>query len=210
MTGEIGSKVFQNETSASGKRGRTRRRILDSAVKVIAERGTESASILEITAVANVANGTFYYHFKDKEELLKAIGVAVTQDLINSYQPNWSSAIEDPAIQFAKSTKILLVEAAKESMWCRVIIDALLHRGDERKIYYSGLRRHIEYGLANERFDTELTEDLLSMLMSINRTALILMLEGRNPERTVTRAIEAKLRILGITPKEAREIAEAT
>lgn len=210
MTGEIETKAFRTETGALGKRSRTRRRILDAAVKVIAERGTESASILEITAVANVANGTFYYHFKDKEELLKAIGVAVTEDLINSYQPDWSSAIEDPAIQFAKSSKILLVEAAREPMWCRVIVDALLQRGDERKIYYRGLRTHIEYGLANERFDTELTEDLLSILMSINRTALILMLEGRDREKTVVQAIEAKLRVLGIAPEEAREIAEAT
>lgn len=209
MTGETESRIFQNGAGAIAKRDRTRSRILDAAVKVIAERGTESASILEITAVANVANGTFYYHFKDKEELLKAIGVAVTEDLINSYQPDWSSATEDPAIQLAKSTRILLTEAAREPMWCRVIIDALLHRGDELNIYYKGLRAHIEYGLARERFDTELTEDLLSMLMSINRTALILMLEGRNPERTLIRAIEAKLRILGISPEEAREIAEA-
>ena len=209
MTGATESKIFQNGTGAIAKRDRTRGRILNAAVKVIAERGTESASILEITAVANVANGTFYYHFKDKEELLKAIGVAVTENLINSYQPDWSSAIEDPAVQFAKSTRILLTEAAREPMWCRVIIDALLHRGDELNIYYKGLRAHIEYGLARGRFDTELTEDLLSMLMSVNRTALILMLEGRNPERTLIRAIEAKLRILGISPEEAREIAEA-
>ena len=210
MTVEIESKVFRNKTDAPGKRARTRKRILDAAVKVIAERGTESASILEITAVADVANGTFYYHFKDKKELLEAIGVAVTEDLVNSYQPDWSSAIEDPAIQFAKSTKIVLSEAAREPMWCRVIVDALLNRGDERKIYYRGLRTHIEYGLANGRFDTELSEDLLSMLMSINRTALILMLEGRNPEKTLVQAIQAKLRMLGIEPGEAREIAEAT
>lgn len=210
MTVELERKIFTHETNAPGKRARTRTRILDAAVKVIAERGTESASILEITAVADVANGTFYYHFKDKQELLKAIGVAVTEDLINTYQPDWSSAIEDPAIQFAKSTKVMLSEAAREPKWCRVIIDALSHRGDERKIYYRGLRTHIEYGLANERFDTELTEDLLSMLMSVNRTALILMLEGRNPEKTLVQAIEAKLRILGIEPNEAREIAEAT
>ena len=210
MTVEMESKAFRNETGAPGKRARTRKRILDAAVKVIAERGTESASILEITAVADVANGTFYYHFKDKEELLKAIGVAVTEELVDSYQPDWSSAIEDAAIQFAESTRIMLTEAAREPTWCRVIVDALQHRGDEREIYRRGLRTHIEYGLANGRFDTELNEALLSMLMSINRTALTLMLEGRDPERTLVQAIEAKLRILGIEPGEAREIAEAS
>ena len=52
------------------KRERTRQQIIDAAIKVIAESGRDGASILEITKVADVGNGTFYYHFKNKEEIL--------------------------------------------------------------------------------------------------------------------------------------------
>ena len=43
-------------------------------------------------------------------------------------------------------------------------------------------------------------------MQSINRNALIMISEGKSVTRTIQQAIEAKLRILGITPKEARKI----
>ena len=45
------------------KKQQTRLDIIDAAIKVIAKSGRDAASILEITKVAKVANGTFYYHF---------------------------------------------------------------------------------------------------------------------------------------------------
>ena len=43
-------------------------------------------------------------------------------------------------------------------------------------------------------------------MQSINRNALIMILESKNIKKTIQQAIEAKLRILGINPKEARKI----
>ena len=43
-------------------------------------------------------------------------------------------------------------------------------------------------------------------MQSINRNALIMISEGKSVKKTIQQAIEAKLRILGITPKEARKI----
>ena len=43
-------------------------------------------------------------------------------------------------------------------------------------------------------------------MQSINRNALIMISQGKNIEKTIQHAIEAKLRILGIAPKEARKI----
>ena len=47
------------------------------------------------------------------------------------------------------------------------------------------------------------------LIQSINRTALIMIMEGNNKKQSIIRAIEAKLRILGVQPAEAREIAQA-
>ena len=44
-------------------------------------------------------------------------------------------------------------------------------------------------------------------MQSINRNALIMISEGKVVKKTIQQAIEAKLRILGIAPKEARQIA---
>ena len=69
-------KSFLNKKNRN-KKQQTKQDIIDAAIKVIAKSGRDSASILEITKVAKVANGTFYYHFKNKENLLDAVGETI-------------------------------------------------------------------------------------------------------------------------------------
>ncbi|SDC05131.1 transcriptional regulator, TetR family [Cupriavidus sp. YR651] len=52
---------------------KTREALLRAAEKVFGEKGYHAASISEITQEAQVAMGTFYLYFKDKEELFRAL-----------------------------------------------------------------------------------------------------------------------------------------
>lgn len=56
---------------ATGKR--TRRAIFQAAEQVLGEYGYSRAGIAEITRRAGVAQGTFYVHFKSKEELIYGV-----------------------------------------------------------------------------------------------------------------------------------------
>jgi TetR/AcrR family fatty acid metabolism transcriptional regulator len=47
-------------------------RILDAAVAVFAERGFHSSRVSDVAARADVADGTIYLYFKNKEEILMA------------------------------------------------------------------------------------------------------------------------------------------
>lgn len=55
------------------RRARTRARLLDAARRVFAVRGYHEASIAEITEAADVGVGTFYLHFRDKEEVMRVL-----------------------------------------------------------------------------------------------------------------------------------------
>jgi AcrR family transcriptional regulator len=55
------------------KRAKTRADLLAAARKVFARRGYHEASILDITAEADVGVGTFYLHFKDKDEAFNTL-----------------------------------------------------------------------------------------------------------------------------------------
>ena len=48
-------------------------RIIDASVEVFAEKGFRSARISDIARVANVADGTIYLYFKNKDDLLLTI-----------------------------------------------------------------------------------------------------------------------------------------
>jgi len=60
--------------AASGNdREDTRRLLLDAAAKLIAKRGYRGAAVNDIVAQAGLSKGTFYWHFKSKDELLFAL-----------------------------------------------------------------------------------------------------------------------------------------
>ncbi|MBR5288387.1 MAG: TetR/AcrR family transcriptional regulator [Clostridia bacterium] len=52
---------------------KNRKLLLDSARKLLTDRSFESVTIREICEHAGVANSTFYYHFKTKEELMDGL-----------------------------------------------------------------------------------------------------------------------------------------
>jgi AcrR family transcriptional regulator len=52
---------------------RTRAGLLDAAVRVVAARGTRRAAMAEIAAVAGVAKGTLYNHFRTKDDIWSAL-----------------------------------------------------------------------------------------------------------------------------------------
>ena len=56
----------------TGRRGRTRDRLLDAAVEVFAERGVGAATVELICERAGFTRGAFYSNFSTKEELLFA------------------------------------------------------------------------------------------------------------------------------------------
>src|SRR3989475_2638520 len=59
---------------ASGSdREETRRLILDAAAALIAERGYRGTTVNEMIAQADLSKGTFYWHFKSKEDVLLAV-----------------------------------------------------------------------------------------------------------------------------------------
>ena len=60
---------------------RTRRAILDEAVRLFAEKGVSETSLEEIARAANVTRGAIYWHFKNKMEIFDALHERLYQPL---------------------------------------------------------------------------------------------------------------------------------
>ncbi|MBS1989901.1 MAG: TetR/AcrR family transcriptional regulator [Cyanobacteria bacterium SZAS LIN-3] len=55
------------------KREATRQEILNAAAELFRTKGYDSTSVDDIVVAANLAKGTFYYHFQKKEDLVLAL-----------------------------------------------------------------------------------------------------------------------------------------
>lgn len=74
----------------------TRRRILESAARVFYQNSKKEARVADIAAGAQIAVGTFYLHFKDKNSVLKTLMRAALSNLkeeIASNQTNHDSTV---------------------------------------------------------------------------------------------------------------------
>ena len=64
----------------------TRRRLLNASREIFTEKGIDLATIDDITQRADVAKGTFYYHFTDKNEIVAELMRQVLETLTQLIQ----------------------------------------------------------------------------------------------------------------------------
>lgn len=133
------------------RRQRTRSAILGAGQKLFATRAMEGVSIDDIVAEADVAKGSFYNHFDDKEGLANAILELVHGDC-EFHILTANRAIEDPALRIARALCVMRIYAAEHPDRLR----ALLSLSERRRITGSplnaGVIGDIEDGLAKGRF----------------------------------------------------------
>src|SRR5258708_39986734 len=64
----------EREPRGARRKRETRARLLDAALKLMAERGMEGVAVNEITEAADVGFGSFYNHFESKESIFATRG----------------------------------------------------------------------------------------------------------------------------------------
>lgn len=184
------------------KRQKTRRRLVEAGLRVLARKG-EALSVSDVTAEADVANGTFYNYFPDREALLDALAGELLTSLAAAAA---GEAHPDPALRFAVASGRVLRRAQEDPTWGRVVLRLAdrprVHQGVDRY-----LREGLAAGFAAGRFESgadAATLDLVSglLVMTIRR-----IVAGEARPDAARRALERGLRALGLEPEEARAIA---
>lgn len=191
-------------TRGHRKRERTRRQLLEAGLRVLAERG-EALAVSDVTSEADVANGTFYNYFPDREALLDALA---QQLLLSLAEAAAGEPHDDPAVRFAVASGRVLRRAAEDPTWGRVVL-RLVNRPSVHGNVDRFLRDDLAAGLAAGRFDTGPDDATLDQVLGLLVMTLRRIVEGEARPDTPQRAVERGLRALGVSGDEAREIVEA-
>ena len=80
---------------------KTRDKIIDTAIALFNEQGTRAVSTNHIASAVGISPGNLYYHFRNKEDIIRAIfeqmdayGFEQYQFILNKYQPGTIEAME--------------------------------------------------------------------------------------------------------------------
>ena len=76
--------VEEREPRGARRKRETRARLLDAALRLMADRGMEGVAINEITEAADVGFGSFYNHFESKEAIYAALVSSVFEEFADS------------------------------------------------------------------------------------------------------------------------------
>lgn len=202
---------FREQAVGGGKRERTRAALLDAAVRVVAEKGMEALKISDVTAAADLANGTFYNHFADKNEMLReaAYGIALA---ISRQLDAEMADLKDTPTRVVRATASFIDIVLHELDWAAIMLAGAAHvpqLSDDVVAYLrNSLKLERDQGMFSDQdaFDMKLERFLIQQIIAlIAATITAQMLDGMD-ERLTHQACENILRLLGISPSKARKI----
>jgi len=185
---------------------RTRRALLEGGRSVMARKGVDAATVSEIVREAGVSQPSFYNHFESKEALVDAIAADFFEtDAV--FKSRVFARLDDPAEAIAVNARHTLHVAIRDPIVAWVLVRA----GAGRDLLRSGARDElvdmIARGVRAGRF-AEL--DARVAALAIRGAAFPMLqdiLQGTAPTDVDEQFAAMLLRMLGLSPAEAMEIA---
>jgi AcrR family transcriptional regulator len=192
------------------RRARTRAALVQAGRTLLAHRDVEGLSVDEIVAAADVAKGSFYNHFADKDVFAREIGAVVRRQAEDAVE-RANAAIDDPALRLARAL-------------CVFVRFAIEHRDSAQVLWRLNSGATMADAPVNRGLREEVREiskaaplvhpDLETGVLLVMGTIIISMrhaLEERavTPPSTVAAHMSAgMLRSLGLSPKRAQILAD--
>ena len=158
----------QRESRGERRKRETRSRLLEAALRLMAEKGMEGVAINEITEAADVGFGSFYNHFESKEAIYAALLDWVFEEF-GDVLDHLVRDVADPAEVISICVRHTLLRARREPIWGQFLI----REGFSAKALQGGLGqrllRDIEKGAKSKRFPDD---DIQMMCTSAAGTVL--------------------------------------
>ena len=209
-----------NETQTGGnhvprrsdrRRARTRAALLEAGRALYALRGLDAVSVDEIVAAADVAKGSFYNHFRDKDGFAREIAAGVRRQAERAVEAA-NAGVTDPDQRVARALCVFIRFAidhrdSAQVLWRlnsgATMADAPINRG---------LRGEVERGIASGCFRQIDVETGVLLIMGTVVISMRHALEERSttaPATLAQRMAAGMLRALGTAPRVAARIAAA-
>ena len=169
----------------------------------------DAVAIDDIVRAADVAKGSFYNHFTDREDLVKAV-VGEIRVALETRIGEVNAGIEDPARRVARAVCVYQRYALDEPQNARVMVRVSSGFSNVTSPMNQGGVEDITSGLASGRFSIATTEAGLLFVMGVSQTAMARTCRDPQPALAVSLAQQVCaliLRGLGVPSGEADAIA---
>jgi AcrR family transcriptional regulator len=188
------------------RRAHVRQRILNVAEKLMTERGVDDVTLDEIADAADISRRSFYHHFDSKYDVLVPIARARTKSL-NERIDRLVARIDDPVEVMSTAMRHGMRGLTGDPL-CSWFV---LHSGLPYQRLVEGLgesgMRDAKRGVEAGRFRIENPEVVRLLVSGAFIAVMTAHVENNLANRDLDDAVEHLLRLLGLSPAEAHDIA---
>ena len=196
------------ETASRTDRRRVRNRaaLLGAAETLFAARGVDGVSVDEIVGAADLAKGTFYNHFTDKDALAREIQRAVRAEVETRVEAA-NAGVADPAERVARALAVFARFALASPDRARVMTRLGPHATDVDAPLNRGLRADVAAGMRDGRFTAANRDAAALFVMGTVQIAIARAIDGTTVEKLAGELATLLLRGLGVSDDDALQIA---
>lgn len=145
-----------------------KRRLFDAAVSLVGQNGYAAASISQITKLADVAQGTFYNYYSNRQDLLDQLLPTLGEEMLDFIR-NRAKSISDPADQEDARFEAFLEYLIESPHFLKILHEAQLYAPEGYKKHMENVTgnyvRALERSGLTERFTGEEIEIITTLLM---------------------------------------------
>jgi AcrR family transcriptional regulator len=196
-------------TRADRRRAQTRERITTAARELLLEQDAAKLRLSDVAERADVAFGSLYTYFENKEAIVDAVISTSLTELIAEDRPG-AEQYEDPAEEIAAASK-RVVRIARDQPKLALALMSLDH-AQERFVAILAPRSQelLERGVAAGRFTLTDASAVTAYLLAGGFELIRGMLDGRFGSGAEVICADTALRTVGIPPDEAYRIASGS
>jgi AcrR family transcriptional regulator len=193
---------------AAERRERMRRRLVETAMIVFAEKGVGASVIPDVKALAEVSQGSFYNYFRTNEELLLAVADELSGEMVGLIEQAVGD-IADPALRVATGMRCYLHLARKHALLARFFAAAGLRLLEHQKSAFRYLPADLEEGQKRGDFVDVPLDVVLDLIAGAGLVAIDRMARGRTPKDLPEKIVAAIMRTLGLSAGDAERVTAA-
>ena len=189
------------------RRQRTHALLMDAARTLFARHGVDKTRINEITDEADLGFGSFYNHFDSKEAIVEAV-LEETIRAQGKAVEAVTAGLDDPAETVAAAHRYFVNRARSDPSWGWLLVRLWGSHDVVLAALGPYALQDLERGIRSGRFRVT---DVQTALFASGGALLAVMravLDGQVPEDADRIHAEGVLRLLGLSPEDAAEVAQ--
>lgn len=197
------------ETLSRGhkKRERTRRGLIDAAVRLFARKEVGEIALLDVATEAEVASGTIYNYFRSRDEVVEAVGLALANEFSEAIALH-STGIQSGARRLAIGVRMFILRAIADPDWATAVIRVVHFDQAMRSKIANYVLADLCAGAEEGVFAYSDEGIALDLVVSSTLGAMRSAVEGRSTSDHDTKVAEMILKALGATTAKARKLAQ--